>query len=193
MIQQVRLRSFRTKKEKEIVPSDDDVPWFQAAMFGLTVGKTLLGAGGKAQASRAGKESVMLQLEDINESLANLSGTSLAKKEVGVEDFNRNVKNMSMKTSDTMTDTYRQQESIVGSSGFSLDSQLEEKFKIQGERISDTFINDRDNLANNLDKFMADVDEWELTERAKLTSQKRQLQAKHKYHSKTDNFLKALF
>ena len=164
-----------------------------AAMFGLQVGKTLLGAGGKAKASRAGKRSVMLQIEDINESLGNLSGASLSKKEVGVEDFNRNIGNMSMKASDTMTDAYRQQESIAGSSGFSLDNQLEEKFINQNEKVSDSLINDRDNLANNLDKYMADVDEWEGSERSRLKAQKRQLQAKHKYHSETDNFLKALF
>ena len=38
MIQQIRLRSFKTKKEKEIAPSDDDVPWFQAATFALSLG-----------------------------------------------------------------------------------------------------------------------------------------------------------
>ena len=47
-----RLRQKRQRKEKKSSSDDDEVEWVQAAMLGLQVGSTLLGASGKSKASR---------------------------------------------------------------------------------------------------------------------------------------------
>jgi len=186
----IRLRSFKTKKEKKTTPTDDDVPWFQAAMLGLQIGSTLLGASGTAKASRAKGRAAKEAMLDIDASLNSLGVAAGAKEEGLREDATMAMKQSGDKTSTMYNELQQKKDSMTG--GFAMHGGVEETYTQMEDKLETQFKTGSDNLLRNLDKQTASIEEWRIGETERLTQEKRKLKAGQQAASQTSTTWKAL-
>lgn len=192
MLQQIRLRSFKTKKEKEIAPSDDDVPWFQAAMFGLQLGSTLLGGKRQSQASKADILGKKIGLEEIDKSLALMGDTASAQEESAKIEYKDQLENSGKQMSNMNNKLDIQQDTASSKQGFAYSGEILENVSETKREMNQQFTMQREGLMNQLDKTLANITEWQTTETNRLNAEKRKLQAGIQSAEKTNTTFKAL-
>lgn len=192
MIQQVRLRSFKTKKEKEVVPSDDDVPWFQAATFALSLGSTLLGGKRTAQASKADIIGKKISLEEIDKSLALMGDTASAQKEAAKVEYQDQLEDSGKQMSNLNNKLDIQEDVASSKQGFAYSGEILENVSETRRQMNEQFTMQREGLLNQLDKTLANITEWQTKETNRLNAEKRKLRAGIQSAEKTSTTFKAL-
>ncbi len=188
-----RLRQKRQRKEQKSSSSDDEVEWVQAAMLGLQVGSTLLGASGKSKASRTQLNANKAAIGEINTALTNLEGAATDKISIAKEETETAFETSAEQTSNTLTDLTRTSEEAVGKTGFAMAGEAEEAFARTEERLLEDFDTSKEVIDTNLEKTLASIEEWKLGEGERLRSEKRKLEAANKNLRSTSSFFGALF
>ena len=163
-----------------------------AAMFGLQVGKTLLGAWGQSKASNIAASAAHKKLKNIDESIALTPEIAVAKEDEAVGDFNFSLGKAAFETSSMHDRLYQTEENVGGSTGFKFHGALESPFEDQRELVDQKYFSSRASLEQGLDKTLSGIEQWEQTELSKLYAERDITKAQKRYHKLTDTPLKAL-
>ena len=149
------------------------------------------GARKGAKQSQANKSQWQGQIGDINKSLGELDVQAGLQTEVAESDTTENLTRQSKALGGTKTDAVESIEDA--STEFAFSGADKEKLSDVTEKIDLNFEDTKKVAEMELDKTLASIEEWKGSEKNRLNSEKKTLNAQIGAASNTDTFLENLF
>lgn len=166
--------------------------WVNPAMFGLQALAMVGSARNQAKQSKAQIRANNEAIADITTQIGMTDEAAVAQGEVAQGDYYRAWNQSGQKYSNMFDDLFQKHETNLGIQGFAYSGGLERSTELMGERMTQEFETGRENLLDSLDKSLANISEWQQSEKFRLEADKRKLQAQNRVLRKSNSTWKAL-
>tara|TARA_B100001250_G_scaffold14918_1_gene13002 strand:+ start:7163 stop:7753 length:591 start_codon:yes stop_codon:yes gene_type:complete len=166
--------------------------WVNPAMFGLQALAMVGSARNQAKQSSAQIRANNTAIKDITAQIGMTDEAAVAQGEVAQGDYYRGWNQSGQKYSNMFDDLFQKHETNLGIQGFAHSGGLERSTELMGERMNQEFETGRENLLDSLDKSLANISEWQQSEKFRLEADKTKLKAQNRVLRKSNTTWKAL-